>query len=124
MRKEIKDKIENSHINQVDLDHLHIEDHEIEEIMHSIQQLRPHLQQIFLSNNKLSDRGAKILGEKLSFFPELTFLDLQFNHIDKPGARGVFSLLSKKPTLNIAFHGNKMTDQGELQKIVDAAVKK
>lgn len=123
MRKEIQEKIHNSQLNQIDLDGLHIEDHEIEEIALLIKRLRPQVQDIFLGNNKISDDGAIILGKEFASLKDLQFIDLQFNQIDKKGAKALLFLQSNHAKFNLALHGNKIKDQGEMQKIEDAVAK-
>lgn len=123
MRNNIQDKIKNSQENQVDLEGLGIEDYEIEEIALTIKQLKPQVQDVFLANNNLSDSGAIVLGKEFASLPELKFLDLQFNQINKKGAEALLFLKSNHAKFNLALHGNKIADQGEMQKSEDAVAK-
>lgn len=109
---------------QVNLGEMNITDSEIEEIAREIKKARPNVQSIFLNDNNISDKGAAILGKEFTSLKNLTFLDLQFNSIDKKGAAAILSLASSHPGLDIALHGNRITNTGEMKKIEDAVVRR
>ncbi|MDI1351291.1 MAG: hypothetical protein PSV35_00745 [bacterium] len=123
MRQAIKDKI-NADIKKakVNLAHLQITDEEIEDIIKEIYRLEPNVSVIKLDNNQLSDKGALVLKDCLHEFSQLTKLDLQFNHIDRDGAIAVFGLIKELDHLEILFHGNKITDAGDMENIKTTAL--
>ena len=118
MRIEIMDKINsNKNLVNVNLANMHINDDEISEILETIQRLQPNASSIDLDNNDIGDKGAVILSKQLRNFPNLTDLDLQFNNIGREGAIDLFGLKKFFPKLDISFHGNRITNVGEMDEI-------
>lgn len=117
MRIEIKQIIQNSKDNQIDLTDLHIKDNEVKEIALAILDLKQDIKSIYLAKNQITDEGAIILANQFKSLPTLQFLDLQFNQIDKKGASFLVALKMNHSNFQLALHGNKITDQGEMQKI-------
>jgi Ran GTPase-activating protein (RanGAP) involved in mRNA processing and transport len=122
MRKDIHVKINSSNGNQVDLNNTDIADNEIDEMMNALKESHPNLEHLYLMRNNISDQGAIILADKLSSFPKLSFLDLQFNKIDKKGAAAIISLKLQNPEMTIGLHGNKIYDAGEMDDIEKAVL--
>ena len=121
MREEITQKIDGSPPNQVNLEEMAIKDAEIQEILNLILLSKPKIQSLFLNNNEITDVGAIILQGSLAQLVDLTFLDLQFNFIDKEGALALMRVKSKNPALQIALHGNKIVDTGVMREIEEEA---
>lgn len=124
MRKEILNKINSSPSDQINLGEMDIQNSELEEITNSLIEKKPNLKAIFLASNNISDEGANILTKGLVHLKQLEFLDLQFNYITKEGAENIFSLLSNHPKLQIAFHGNGIIDEGQMEAIKHNAMKR
>ncbi len=123
MREEVKAKIDASHPRQVDLGEMNIKDDEIKDIVDEIKKMRPNVEDIFLNMNQLTDQGALILGMELSQLVKLTSIDLQFNQIDKTGVAALFRLKVTHPDLEIALHGNRMNDVGQVQALEEDVLK-
>lgn len=121
MREEITQKIDASSNNQVDLGKMAVKDFELEEIIDLVFLTKPHITMLFLNHNEISDVGCIILQKSLDKLTHLTFLDLQFNDIDKEGAFALMTLKANTPNLQIALHGNRIIDAGEMQEIEKAA---
>lgn len=121
MRQEILDKIKQSST-QVNLMNMKITNNELGEIMGVILKLKPNTSEFYLDNNNISDEGAHILGESLSKFNKITALSVQFNKIGKEGAIDLFHIKSNFPDIDILFHGNKITDVGEMNEIEKLAI--
>ena len=121
MREEIQKKISDSQHTQVVLEDMNIEDNELEEITLLIKKIKPDVQSIFLNNNQISDNGAIILGKEFTTLSALSFIDLQFNKIDKKGAAALFSLKNTHPEIRIALFGNKIINELEMHKLEEAA---
>ncbi|MFT4059544.1 MAG: hypothetical protein QM652_08360 [Legionella sp.] len=125
MRTEILNKIKKERLKarHADLANMNIEDHEIEEIMKTIQSLQPDISVIDLDGNKLSNKGAVILTEWLHNFPKLAELSIQSNHIGKEGAISLFTLKKEQTKLKILFHGNEINNVSEMKDIEELALK-
>jgi hypothetical protein len=119
MRSEILNKIQKVSSNKINLANLQITDEEIAEIMLYMSLANPQIIELNLDRNQLTDTGAIILKDKLKLFENLSTLSLQYNEIDEPGVLALFSL-----NKNIFFHGNKITDQGEMDRIQHQALQK
>lgn len=124
MRAELLNKIQHENKSTlINLANLSLGDDEIEEAIKQIQHLNPHACQFNLDNNQLSDQGARLLSSSLRAFSELTELSIQFNHIGREGALALFALKKQFPQLDIAFHGNQITDVGEMLTIEQTALR-
>lgn len=124
MREELLDKIQHDKKSTtINLENLNLRDDEIEEAMKYIQHINPHAGHFNLDNNQLSDKGALLLSTSLRAFNELTELSIQFNHIGREGALALFALKKQYPHLDIAFHGNQITDVGEMLAIEQTALR-
>lgn len=117
MRDIILNTINNSIDNEINLEDLNIADEELEEIITEIKQKRPNIEELYLNNNQISDRGAALLGALLADLAKLSILDLQFNSIDIEGATAVFTLKKFHPKMQIALHGNKIDNVDDMIKI-------
>ncbi len=102
---------------QVDLTNLQIKDQEIEEIVTMMKQITPRLSVLFLDGNQLNDKGAIMLAKALADFERITLLSIQFNCIGKAGAIALYRLKNKFKDLTIAFRGNKIVNQIEMDNI-------
>lgn len=109
MRDEIIEKINTSN-NIIDLVEMEITDEEIEEIANSIVENKPHVQDILLGGNYLSDKGATILKRILCNLKNLFYLEIQENQIDLEGILTLNKLTYFNPKLEIAIGGNKFTN--------------
>lgn len=109
---------------KVNLVNMNITDEEILEVIETIQRLKPEASTIDLDNNNIGDNGASILSKCLQDFHHLTELSIQFNNIGKAGAIELFSLKKNFSDLDILFHGNKITDEGEMYDIENLALQK
>lgn len=123
MRPEILAKIESSRPDQVLLERMSITDTELDEILECILQKRPNITGLSLCDNAISDVGAETLRKRLLEQTQLLDLDLQYNKIDRKGAKAIYSLMSTHLKLHISFFSNKLHDAGEIEDIKDAAVR-
>lgn len=121
MREEIRVKISSSNKSQVNLDDLHIEDNEINAILAEIKKKSPHIENIFMKNNNITDKGAILLGKGLPQFANLSFLDLQFNKIGSNGISALLTLKTPLPALTLALHGNKISNVAEMERLEEQA---
>jgi hypothetical protein len=117
MRKDIQQKIDNSRQTQINLNNMDITNQEIEEIIMEIKKVRPKCDSLFLKSNKIDDVGASLLGKNLQDLHYLSFIDLQFNQISIKGAHDVLSLILTHPDIDVALHGNKISNVLEIEKI-------
>ena len=81
--------------------------------------MRPNVTSIFLDKNEITDKGAIIIGSSLVDLKKLSYLDLQNNNIDKPGATALTTLKLANPALAISLNGNFITNVVEMEKITD-----
>lgn len=102
---------------EIDLMEMEITDEEIEEIASFIVENKPHVQDIFLGCNYLSDEGAFILERTLSHLKHLSFLEIQENQLDIEGIVALNKLAFIRPSLRIAINGNKVTDAKVIEEI-------
>lgn len=118
MRPEILQKITGTtHHTKVNLANLDINDDEILEVLNTLKQLNPDVSVVDLDNNNLGDKGARILYEQFRQFNNIKEIGVQFNEISKEGALELFRLKQIFSSLDILFHGNKITDVGEMDEI-------
>ncbi|RUR19306.1 hypothetical protein ELY21_05360 [Legionella sp. km535] len=118
MRPEILKKITGTtQHTKVNLANLDINDDEILEVLNTLKQLNPDVSVVDLDNNNLGDKGAQILYEQLRQFNNIKEIGVQFNEIGKEGALELFRLKQIFSSLDILFHGNKITDVGEMDDI-------
>ncbi|KTD31681.1 hypothetical protein Lmor_2557 [Legionella moravica] len=123
MRPEILKKITgNTHHTKVNLANLDINDEELLEVLNTLKQLNPDVSVIDLDNNHLGDKGAQILYEQLRQFNNIKEIGLQYNEIGKEGALVLFRLKQIFSSLDILFHGNKISDVGEMDEIEQLAM--
>jgi len=122
MRPEISTKI-TTYQNpiKVNLAGLQIKDAEISEIMAYIKENKPAATKIDLDNNLITDEGAKTLSECFRDFSDMQEISIQFNKIGKSGAIELFRLKNDFSSLDILFHGNKITDVREMEVIEQLA---
>ncbi|MDI9819895.1 MULTISPECIES: hypothetical protein [unclassified Legionella] len=102
---------------KVNLAGLKIKDDEISEIMTYIKENKPAATKIDLDNNLITDKGATILSEYFRDFNDVQEISIQFNKIGRSGAIELFRLKNDFSTLDILFHGNNITDVGEMDDI-------
>lgn len=102
---------------KVNLAGLKIKDDEISEIMAYIKEKKPTATRIDLDNNLITDKGAKILSQCFRDFNDVQEISIQFNKIGKSGAIELFRLKNDFANLDILFHGNKITNVGEMDNI-------
>lgn len=122
MRQEILNKInESRHLPKINLANMQIGDDDIQEIMDTIEAVNPKITKFNLDNNLLSDIGAQTLSQSLRHFPNVEELSLQFNRINKEGALAIFQLKNDFTDLDIAFHGNKISNVAEMYDIENRA---
>lgn len=122
MRAEVLDRIKQSKPPQVYLANLRITDDEIPEIMQKIKALQPNMTWIIFDSNQLSDKGAKALTGFLREFRQLGKISIQHNNIGEEGALALFGLKKDINSLVIHFHGNKISDMGEMIAIERRAI--
>lgn len=123
MRIEIQTRIDACQkTGKLHLAHMKIADEDILPILVEVKRLQPNIAVINLDNNLLSDTAAYILQNALHDFHALQELSLQFNKIGKDGATAIFALKKELPQLDILFHGNKITDVGEMAEIEQNAL--
>lgn len=101
MRAEVKRKIHSSPQDQIDLGGMQIEDNELQAIVKEIIKLKSSINDLFLNNNEISDEGAKLIGQEFQSLKQLHSLDLQFNRIDKAGAKAIYRLKKTTPILKL-----------------------
>lgn len=124
MRVEILERISgNINSTKINLAGLNITDEETQEIMNTMKQLTPNISSIDLDNNNIGDKGARIISDYLYDVSHLAEISIQFNNIGRDGAIELFSLKKKFSSLDILFHGNKITNVGEMEEIVELASK-
>lgn len=124
MRAKILERISgNKSSTKINLANMKITDEETQEIMDTMKQLTPNISTIDLDNNNIGDKGARIISDSLRNFSHLTELSIQFNDIGRDGAIELFSLKKVFPSLDILFRGNQITNVGEMEEIVDLAVR-
>lgn len=123
MRDELEVKItEGKDPARVDLVNMTISDDEIQEIIALIQRVKPNTLRLDFDRNNIGDTGAIILAKFLANFDDLKELGLQFNQIGKEGALALFRLKKVFPELDILFHGNAITNVGEMREIERLAI--
>jgi Ran GTPase-activating protein (RanGAP) involved in mRNA processing and transport len=120
MRDKIRVKITGSIATQVDLEGMAITDDEIEEIAQEIKTLKPGLQLIDLSNNKIGDSGAKIISQIFAELHDLSEIRLEGNNIGKDGATALFLLKKTHPSITIDLSGNRIFDAKEAEDLEHA----
>lgn len=122
MRQDILNKInDGKHLPHINLANMQIGDDDIQEIMDTIKTVNPRISKFNLDNNLLSDLGAQTLSESLRHFSDVEELSLQFNQIAKEGALAIFQLKNDFADLDIAFHGNKISNMAEMYDIENRA---
>ena len=117
MRPTIQAKLRDANETQIDLRNMDITDQELEEIIPEIKKFRPQLESLYLYKNKISDKGAIFLGRELAAFKKLSFIDLQFNEIDRAGLAAIFALEINNPELKLALCGNHIFSDDDMDAI-------
>lgn len=125
MRPEIEKKIaENPDPLKVNLVGMKLFDDELLDVMKTIKKYKPMMTVLDLDNNKISNQGAVILSQQLRDFDNIKEISLQYNSIGKEGAIELFSLKKTFVDLDILFHGNQITDVGDMDEIERIALAK
>lgn len=111
MRSEIQEKIDSRVVPYVaGLANLAIKDDEVAEILTYITTRCADIKMLDLDGNQLTVAAAAALADAVSKLSDLQQLSLQNNQFDKAGAQEIFAIKRDNPSLDIAFHGNKITD--------------
>lgn len=121
LRKLIKKIRENRKSTNLDLSNQNIVDDELEDIINCARSFNRNIETLILDDNKITDKGAIILGNILKEFPNLLEISIQFNDIGHDGAIALFSLKNEFTDLTIYFHGNQIIDVGEMEDIKQIA---
>lgn len=116
IRKPIQQRIDTAS-DVVMLDHLNIEDKELEEILMDVVRKKTSIHSIYLQRNELSDKGVEYLAKILHSCTTLRYLDLQFNHIGEKGIKVLIQMEKDNPALKIALHGNQVKDEGVMHRL-------
>lgn len=119
MRDDIRETIKKSPEHQVVLNRYGIEDSDIDDIMRVIMQSRPNLRQLFISQNKIGDNGAKAIAGYISKLENFEVLSLQQNKIDVDGIKALAELTVTHPNMKLHLHGNKLSNTGDMRKIME-----
>lgn len=117
MRDDLKEIIQTSIASQINLSEMNINDAEIEEIFQFIKNNKPKVEEIFISNNNITDQSADIILNHCSTLYFLKLLDLQFNKLNKVGIEKIYQLKKINPTLKFALHGNLISNELIMQNI-------
>ena len=104
-------------IHQIVLADMNISDDEILGIAQMIAKEKPKTRKIFMSHNKITDKGATVLAHEFSKLPDLHYLDLQANQIDEQGFEALYEWQAKNPELDFSMRGNKLEDIGKIYDI-------
>ncbi len=118
----IKRTIDEAPVDQVNLEKKNIKDGDVEAIARYIVEKRPHVTEVFLNKNNLSDEGAKKLADVFSKLTTLTKLDVQFNsNIGEAGVMALESLKTSNHNLKIFYHGTKIGSDAQMRQIQEKA---
>lgn len=126
MRQELIDKINSSPEDQINLQSMQLVDGEMSELMEKIIKEKPDINDLFLDRNQLTDVGAEIVAKNLQALPNLTFITLEHNQIDKKGFTALFDAQYKKGDnmFRLALHGNLMHNVGEVESLKNSSQNK
>lgn len=122
MRQAVIDKINSSPENQIDLQNMQLVDEETSELMAIIIKERPSIKELFLDRNQLTDLGAEVVAQNLQGLPNLSFITLEHNKIDKKGFTALFDAQYRRGDnkFKLALHGNVMHNVGEVENLKNA----
>lgn len=124
---EVLSKIDEKSINlntqHIVLEGFDITDDEIEEIASMIVKEKPLTHSLFLSNNRLTDKGMPILCKILKDLKNMRHLDLSGNELDADGFFHVFSLFAHfDQHLRLSLGFNKLQEVGKVERIKHKAI--